>query len=158
MDEPLATVDELQDRLDWVLDSGEQGVAEGALGDLSDDARFYGTSSWTDDLVAPRQVKSLVLRAAARFMRNPDGYTQSRAGDETLQWGDRGENAGSAFFTTREQQMLARIAGSNTSGVISVPLQAWGPSKPTGPGYVQVDPTNYAKKPRDFPFFAEEYI
>lgn len=158
MDEPLATVDELQARLDWVLDAGEQGVAEGALEDLSDDARFYGASSWTDDLVAPRQVKSLVLRAAARFMRNPDGYTQSRAGDETLAWADQGENAGSAFFTQKEQQMLGRIAGTNTSSIVSVPLEAWGPSKRTGPGLVPVDPTMFEQKPRDFPFFAEEYI
>jgi len=157
MEDALATVDDLQDRLDWVLDEGEQGVATGALEDLSDDARFYGSSSW-DSTNAPRQVRSLVLRAAARFMRNPDGYTQSRAGDETLAWADRGEDAGSAFFTKKEQQMLARLAGVSSTSVMSVPLQAWGPSKKTGPGYVPLDPSGYEKKPRDFPLFAEEYI
>lgn len=157
MDEPLATIEDLEARLDWVLDDLELSVAETALEDLSDDARFYGSSTW-DEATAPRQAKSLVLRAAARFMRNPDGYTQSRAGDETLMWGDKGENAGSAHFTEREQQMLARIAGVNTSSIHSVELVAWGPRRETGPGYVPVDPTGYAQKPRDFPFFAEEYI
>lgn len=123
-DEDLVTVDDLQGRLDWVLDDGERGVAEGAIADLSNDARYYGLGSWEHD-TAPRQVASLVLRAAARFMRNPDGYTQSRAGDETLAWTDLGDRAGTAYFTTQEQRMLADLAGKNTSGLYSVEVKAW---------------------------------
>jgi len=135
----LATVDELQARLDWVLDSGEQGVAQGALDDLSDDARYHGLDTWDSD-TAPRQAKSLVLRAAARFMRNPDGYTQSRAGDETLAWTDLGEQAGTAYFTAQEKTMLASLAGKNTSGLYSGITTAWGPMRHHSHDRRRIDP------------------
>lgn len=151
----LVTLAELQARLDWTLDSGEQGVANGAIADLSEDARFYGTDDWTDKDNCPRQVKSLVLRAAARFMRNPDGYTQSRAGDETLGWTDLGHDAGSPYYTTKEQQMLRTLAGRDAA-LTSVPITAWGPTKASGPGYVPVDPTGYQRTPKPFPFDSEE--
>jgi hypothetical protein len=130
----LATLPELQARLDWQLDTGEQSVATGALSDLSDDARFYGSSRWDSD-TAPRQVKSLVLRAAARFMRNPDGFVQSRAGDETIQWVDGGEDAGTAHFTEREEKILATLAGRGT-GLTSVNVVAYGPTNRRGPRYI----------------------
>jgi hypothetical protein len=158
MDESLASIEDLQARLDWVLDVQELSVAASALADLSDDARFYGSATWLDENTCPRQAKSIVLRAAARFMRNPDAYTQSRAGDETLMWADQGEGAGTPHFNEKEEQMLARIAGGSGSTFHSVELVAWGPRRATGPGYVPVDPTHYEQKPRDFPFFAEEYI
>lgn len=126
MADELVTLPELQARLDWTLDSGEQNVAEGALADLSDDARFYGSNRW-DSNTAPRQVKSLVLRAAARHMRNPDGFVQSRAGDETIVWSDGGEDSGTAHFTDREEKILASLAGRGT-GLTSVSVTAWGPT------------------------------
>lgn len=164
----IATVEELQARLDWTLDSGEQGVAEAAIADLSDDARFYGHSKW-DATTAPRQVKSLVLRAAARYMRNPDGFVQSRAGDETLVWSDRGEEAATAAFTDKEQKMLAVMAGRG-NGLISVGITAWGPTTRRHPryinpsskydrldvGYVPVDNTAFAGTPASVPFYGEE--
>lgn len=156
MAQEFATVDELQARLDWVLDEHEQGVAAGALADLSEDARYYGLDLW-DSFSAPRQAKSLVLRAAARYMRNPDGYTQSRAGDETLAWTDLGENAGAAYFNSREQKMLADLAGRSTSGLHVVPLVAWGnDGNPDRPGYVEVEAGSYgAGEPRKFPLYSE---
>lgn len=130
----IATITELQSRLDWTLDTGEQSVAAAALADLSDDARFYGSARWDSD-TAPRQVKSIVLRAAARFMRNPDGYTQSRAGDETLMWSDMGEDAGTAHFNEREQKTLAALAGRGM-GLVSVQAVAHGPSTRRRPRYI----------------------
>lgn len=134
MADELATLPELQSRLDWQLDTGEQSVAQGALEDLSDDARFYGSQRW-DSTTAPRQVKSLVLRAAARFMRNPDGFVQSRAGDETIQWSDGGEDAGTAHFTEREQKILAALSGRG-QGIVSVQAVAYGPTRTAGPRYI----------------------
>lgn len=157
MADTFATVDELQARLDWVLDDGEQGVAQGALDDLSDDARYYGSASWDSDN-APRQAKSLVLRAAARFVRNPDGYTQSRAGDETLAWTDQGERAGTAFFTSQEQKMLADLAGKNTSGLYSALTTAWGPMRHHHDHRLGPDPQTFVPVDGDgapFPFLTE---
>jgi hypothetical protein len=130
----FATLPELQARLDWTLDAGEQSVATAALADLSDDARFYGSQRW-DSTTAPRQAKSLVLRAAARHMRNPDGYVQSRAGDETIQWSDGGEDAGTAHFTEREQKILGALAGRG-QGIVSVQTVAHGPLRASGPRYI----------------------
>lgn len=148
--EPLAALEELQARLDWDLDTGEELVATGALEDLSDDARFYGSDSWTSASVAPRQVKSLVLRAAARFMRNPDGYVSSRAGDEAVTWSDRGHSAGSPYFTREERESLASLAGR--SSIYSVDTVAWGPTKKAGPGYAPTDVANQ----KQFPFYADD--
>jgi len=162
MADAIATVEELQARLDWVLDSGEQGVAAGALDDLSDDARYYGSASWSST-TAPRQVKSLVLRAAARYMRNPDGYVTSRAGDETLAWSDLGEDAGTAHFTSTEQKMLAKLAGRSKS-IVSVNTVAYGPTRSSGPRYInpyvpldRSDDTIYAQADSGlFPMLAKD--
>lgn len=131
----LATVDDVQARLDWTLDTGERAVADGAITDLSDDARFYGANAWTSTAV-PRQVKNIVVRAAARFMRNPDGYVTSRAGDETLAWTDRKEDAGVATFTKQEQDQLAELAGNTRAGITSVPMMAFGPTRKHTTRYV----------------------
>lgn len=132
----IATLQELEGRLDWELDDRERSIAEAALADLSDDARFFGASHW-DASTAPRQVKSLILRAASRYMRNPDGYVQSRAGDETVQWSDGGEQAGTACFTPREEKIIGEISG-RSPGILSVPLVAYGTmgSSNRGPRYV----------------------
>jgi hypothetical protein len=133
MADELATLPDLQARLDWTLSTAEESVATSALADLSDDARFYGSSLW-DSVTAPRQFTSLVLRAAARYMRNPDGFTESRAGDETVEWADR-EEAGTAAFNKREQKMLAAIAGKG-GGITSVSTVAYGPTRTSGPRYI----------------------
>lgn len=161
MVDDLATLPELQSRLDWELDSGEQNVALGALADLSDDARFYGSSRW-DGSNVPRQVKSLVLRAAARYLRNPDGFTQSRAGDETIQWSDAGENAGTAHFNKAEQKILGSIVGRG-QGLVSVNTVAYGPTTRRTTRYVDPisndiggdDAIYVPSDVKPFPLFAE---
>lgn len=121
--EPLATIEELIARLPFVMDEDETREAEGALEDLSDDARYYGKASWLSTAVTPPQVCRMVVKAAVRHMKNPDGYTQSRAGDETLGWDGKGAEAGSAYFIDREIKQLQTMAGA--TGFYSVPLNAW---------------------------------
>ena len=104
MADNLASLDDLLARLDWELDEVEQRVAAAALEDLSDDARNYGISTWTP-ITAPRTVRTMVLRAAVRYMRNPDGYVQSRAGDEIVGWAPR-KDVGAAQFTEDEKDEL----------------------------------------------------
>lgn len=143
----LATIAELTQRLDWTLDEDETRAANGALEELSEQALYYGKPTWTD-LTVPRLVKNVVLAAAARYLRNPDGYTQSRAGDETLVWSDRGHDAGTAYFTEREIKMIRATAGATGFG--SAPITAWGTRSFPTIGYVPVqgggDP---------FPMFAD---
>ncbi|MFF4244308.1 hypothetical protein ACFYY2_07510 [Streptomyces sp. NPDC001822] len=133
-----ATLDELKGRIDWDLDADELRIAAGALEDASDMAATYGRD-WPEE-TAPRLVRTLVLKSAARYMRNPSGYVQSRAGDETLQWSDIGRDAGTVYFTREEIRLLEELAGRKR-GIVSAPVMAWG-TKPRGPdagGYVPVD-------------------
>lgn len=119
----LVSVEELAARLPFVMDDDEEREAEGALEDLSDDARSYGRATWLTQATTPRQVKNLVRRAAARHMKNYDGFTTSRAGDEAVGWTDRGEQSGSAYFTQSEIKLLRGLSGRG--GFASVPLSGY---------------------------------
>ena len=151
-----ASLDELKDRLDWELDAAGQRIAESALDDATELAIEYGRE-WPDSAV-PRLVRTLVLRAARRFVENPQGYTVSRAGDETVQWNDAaGENAGSVYFTRDEQKLLAGLAGSGR-GLSSATVSAWGPQR-RDPQMRGIPPAAYVPVQGDpnspFPLFCD---
>jgi len=136
----FATLDELKARLDWTLDADEERIASSALEDASDLAVYYVGRDWPDAASAPRLVRTLVLKACKRFMDNPSGYTQSRAGDETLGWNDsQGENAGTVYFSADEQKLLAEIGGRKP-GLVSAQVSAWNSTyRPVSAGLVPVD-------------------
>lgn len=159
----FATLDELKARLDWTLDADEERIATTALEDASDLARAHAGRDWDPIATAPRLIRTLVLKASKRYMTNPQGLTQSRAGDETLGWNDSaGENAGTVYFTRDEREMLAGIGGRK-AGLVSAEISAWGSNI-----------RRYRNRPRhhrgsdlpagfvpsasgkDFPFFASE--
>lgn len=136
MADDYATLDDLKNRLEWTLDSQEESTATSALEDASDLARYYGRD-WPV-ATAPRLVRTLVLKACKRYMTNPDGYTQSRAGDEAVGWSDRaGENAGTVYFTSDEIKLLRDLANRRVS-IQTAPVVAWKGQENT-PGYVPVD-------------------
>ena len=118
----FGTVDEVQARLEFDLDTAERGVVQGALEDLSDWARHYGRSTWTET-TAPAFIKRLVIRAAARYARNPDGYEQSRAGDETVIWNHASKTPGSAEFS--EDEIRAIKSYVRPAGFGSIQMSAW---------------------------------
>lgn len=130
----IATLTELEERLEWELDEGEKRIAAAALEDLEADALYYGRPEW--EFNAPNAVKRLVLRAAARFMRNPDGFDTSRAGDETVVFG-KAMQAGTAQFDDREIGILQNLANPvATGGLFSVGLTAHGNTPVRGTVYV----------------------
>lgn len=151
--DPLATVEELVARCDWTFDDDEMRSAPGYLEEASDLVRAFGRN-WSPDN-CPRLAKNIVISAARRFMRNPEGLMQSRAGDETLAWRDAGENSGSITLTKGEQKLIRDLAG--TAGIHSVNLSAWGPQRPhrgreTPVGFVPVSGYD-SEKP--FPLYAD---
>ena len=138
MAEVLATTDELAERLPFVMDPDELREAEGALIDLSDEARHYGSSRWISVETTPESVINLVLRAATRHMKNYEGYTNSRAGDESVSFTDRGVTAGSAHFTPDEQARLGELGGYRRTNFYSVNTFAYSNRgrTPTTDGFV----------------------
>lgn len=148
----LVALPDLEARLPFVLDEDETREATGALEDLSFDAQAIGSALWTDELNTPTAVKNLILRAAARHMKNYEGYTMSRAGDETVQWQDQ-DTPGTATFTEDEKQML-RTMGGNRKFIGGVTIVAHG-SAMRKIGKVPVDyAPNHSQS--DFPMFADE--
>jgi hypothetical protein len=149
--EPLTSVEEVESGLDWDLSDKEKGIAEDAIEDLSDDARHYGLSGWSTTEVTPRQVSRLVRRAAQRYMKNYDGYIQSRAGDETLVWDNQGEQAGSPYFTKAEIAQLRSY--KQQSGLVSVELTAYGPRRK---GRIEAGLVPVEDGSRPFPMFPSD--
>lgn len=121
----LATTDELAERLPFVMDPDELREAEGALIDLSDEARHHGSDRWISEDTTPESVINLILRAATRHMKNYEGYTNSRAGDESVSWSDKGVNSGSAHFTPDEQARLGELGGYRRTGFYTVNMYAY---------------------------------
>lgn len=150
----FASLDELKLRLDWTLDDDEERIAEAALEDASDMARYHGRD-WTKDN-APRMVRTLVLKACKRYMSNPEGYTQSRAGDETLAWNDKaGENAGTVYFTREEIDLLRAMSGRAQGGFAAAEIVAWGPRRSTRQTYRDTGYVPVQGGGDPFPMFAD---
>ncbi len=144
--EPLVTIEELEPKLDRVLDEDEKRDAEGALEEASMLVRHYG-APWPDPAKAPQVARILVIRSVKRYLKNPEGYTQSRAGDEAVAWDGLGERAMAPYLTKAERQMAARAGGRG--GIASAPISPWGELCDQRDVYVP-----YAGK--SFPFFASE--
>lgn len=112
----FADLEDVEDRLDWSLSEAEQRMALAALEDATVYAREYAGQNWPDH-AAPKFVVTIVLNVVARYMRNPDAYTTSRAGDETVSWADlRGKAA--LHFTDGERDDLAALNPVHSVGGI----------------------------------------
>lgn len=151
--EQLVDLEELIERLPFIEGDPEaEAEGNGALMNLSDDARFYGSDDWVEPDSTPYQVRRLILRAAVTHMKNPDGFTQSRAGDEAVSWAD-GDVSSDAEFTDEQKRRLRQYAGFREGGgFYSVGTFAYGRSGRAGPsvGYVPV-----AGGGDLFPYFAD---
>lgn len=127
----LVTPERLISSLDWELSEAERQDAKETVEYLSELARAHGRA-W--ELTCPPIVAGTILAAAKRYMRNADGYTVSRAGDETLGWDGIGDKAGAPYFTDRELKVIRMVAGR--TGLSSVPVLAWGSRNTLPEGHV----------------------
>lgn len=103
----LTTVEAVTKRLEGEVTPDMEIMIGEYLEDASDQAIYYGEREWTE-ATCPASVKRIIANAVARFMRNPDGLSQSRAGDETMAWQDVPE-AGAVYFSPQEIERLQRI-------------------------------------------------
>lgn len=128
MDEPtymLCTVDDVLALYDGGVDSEKvREMARRQVLYASDDARDLAGQEWTSTSV-PAPISRIVAAAVARWLSNPDGLIQSRAGDETLAWADR-EDGDTVRFTEREQARIRRIGNPRIKGFGSIQISAYG--------------------------------
>jgi hypothetical protein len=108
MTTPLASVDQLEDRLGDV-DIDEARIAA-CLADASALVRAEARQTWLDDAGdldgVPDVVEMIVLAVARRAYLNPDGAIQQTAGPFTERYA---EVAGQVFYLTdTEQRALAK--------------------------------------------------
>ena len=106
----LATVSDLEARLGADITGGAAiARAEAALEDASAIVLDEGDDEWTDQTV-PARAKQVVLAAALRVWRNPDGLSQSSVGDVSVSYSRSGAQ-GAAYLTKHERRAVRRLAG-----------------------------------------------
>jgi hypothetical protein len=113
---PLAQVEDLADRLGRDLtDASEVRRAAAALDDASGMVRDESGRDWVDD-PAPQPLVTVVLAAALRVLRNPEGYLSQTTGPFSVTR-DRGELG--VYLTETERALCRRYrpSGSGASGL-----------------------------------------
>ena len=143
----LATAEDVIRRLEEEPTERMQQMIEEYLEDASDTARFYGSQDWTDE-ECPAEARRIVAAAVARYIRNPDGFTQSRAADEMLGWNETDE-PGAIKFTANEIARLQRLAPLPMASMGTIQVSAWGSGSAPRDEYVPWAGTN-----TPFPFIA----
>ncbi len=121
---PLATVEQLVARLGYPLTGPDLIMAEAALADASAVVRAHGLS-WPDPDRAPDVVRSVVLAAAERRVRNPEGYRMEMQGSYSYQL--PASTPAGVELTTGEARMVRGAAGLG-GGVFAVPIAGLGGS------------------------------
>ena len=140
----LATLDDVVDRLEDEPTPEVEAMIEAYLEDASDKAVVYGPWSEAD---CPAAIRRLVAAAVARFIRNPDGFAQSRAGDETLAWQDL-EEIGSVYFTRSEIEYMQTLGNPRLPAFGTIQITAHGTTPPARDTYWPTEPRG-----RMFPLF-----
>lgn len=117
----LASVADLQARLGRVFDVDETQQALALLDDASALVRDEAGRTWLDDSGAltevPASIRAVVLRAAERAVRNPDGFRSESAGDYSYQ---RAETESGVFLTDAERRRIRQAIGR--SGLWTQPV------------------------------------
>lgn len=121
MAEPLATVTQLAARLGRTLDTAETAMAAGALADASARVRFAGLP-WPNPELAPAVVVGIVLDAAERRIRNPEGLRSETLGD--YQYSRTSSTPTGTSLSGVETAIIRRAAGFG--GLVSVPVASFG--------------------------------
>lgn len=118
----LAEVSALELRLGFetgTLQGPDLARAQAALADASALVRAEANKAWLDsdsNVTAPAQVVTIVVKAALREFKNPDGFTSEQMGDYSY----RTDNAGGVYLTEDERRIVRSAAGSGAYGAWTV--------------------------------------
>lgn len=129
--EPFALVEDVQRRLDFVLDNLEESAVSAHLEDMSNEARFIAMREWPEPEIVPYMIRTTVIKCVARWAKNMNAITLSRAGDETVEWDDVTPEDGVPEFTPQERKLIRAIGdGRKGSFFGTVQMVAYLPESP----------------------------
>ena len=109
----LATIEALEARLGRTLTGAARAQAEAAIADASALVREEARRSFLDEdgnIVAPPAVITVVLQAALRAVRNPEGYTGETLGQYSYR---RSDEDLSVYLTDAEREIVGRYRQSS---------------------------------------------
>lgn len=146
----FVSLTDLEDSIDFELDEQGKRQAKRRLEMASNLARYTAGIEWPDDK-CPAIVRDIVLNMVERYMRNPDAYNTSRAGDETVGWAD-GDERGNWYLTEEEKAILTSL-GKPSFGIGSISVSVWGTRPTPNTIFVHTDPVVTGDL---FPLFAAD--
>lgn len=115
MADPLATIEQLQARMRTTFTGADEAFAQAALADASALVRLYGLP-WPDPATAPEVAVGIVLAAAERRVRNPEGYRMELEGSYSYQLPASAPTG--VALSPSEIDLLRELAGRG--GLVSV--------------------------------------
>lgn len=136
-EDALTTVDSVLALLEETVTEQMKVNIESGIAIASDLARYHGRE-WSSITACPVPIQRIVAMAVARWIRNPDGFQQNRAGDETLGWFEGAGDPGEIYFTERDIARIERIANPQMSGFGTIQMVAYGELAPRQDVYIPV--------------------
>lgn len=112
----LASVDDLEVLMQRAFSGSDFDQAEMVLSSVSAWARAVSGQSWPEITGVPSDVKYVVLAAARRTLRNPDGVTAESMGPFSKTYDKPPAN----FFTPAELSILKRYRPKANSGLFTI--------------------------------------
>lgn len=119
----LADVAAIELRLGFetgTLQGPDLARAQAALDDASALVRAEAGKSWVDTdgttITAPAQVLTIVVKAALREFKNPDGFSSEQMGDYSY----RTDHTGGVYLTDDERRIVRQAAGAGAYGAWTV--------------------------------------
>lgn len=106
--DPLAAVQDVEQRLGRVFVDTELGRVVGLLQDASELARLEAGQLWAVPASVPGAARAVVLRVVERAIRNPDGFSAESDGDYSYQ---RTQVEPGVYLTESEKAILRKAAG-----------------------------------------------
>lgn len=116
----LVTVADVQRWLLHTMDAAETQVCEAAISYLSEDARSFGSQSWTTPQLTPPLARQEIAKTVAEFIKNYDGFKTSSEGESRVAWKDENIRDGAQFLPYQQKKLRDIARGSTSSSGLSI--------------------------------------
>lgn len=120
----LVTQAEIEARLEFTMSADQLRMANAAIESLSIQAlHITGLPATTTDATCPKWIKQIVLGALELHIRNPEGFSFSRAGEESVGWNSATPRG--LQFTAEQEAKLKKGTRMSSSGISSISTVSW---------------------------------